>query len=250
MGEFFYIGMGGIAAQRKMKQVLAEPLKVQSGTGQLPKVDPDQPVVQLRDVHFGYGELTVLSGASLAIHPGEHVAIVGPSGAGKSTIAQLIQRNQPVDPGQLFLAGSDATKLDTAQARSLSATVDQSTFLFTATIRDNLRIAKADASDDELWQVLETANLTAEILAMPAGLDTIVGERGYGLSGGQAQRLAIARALLVGAPLLILDEPTSQVDVAGEAEILAAIDRAAAGRTVLTIAHRPTGRSSRLRSVG
>lgn len=81
MGEFFYIGMGGIAAQRKMKQVLAEPLKVQSGTGQLPKVDPDQPVVQLRDVHFGYGELTVLSGASLAIHPGEHVAIVGPSWA-------------------------------------------------------------------------------------------------------------------------------------------------------------------------
>jgi ABC-type multidrug transport system fused ATPase/permease subunit len=173
------------------------------------------------------------------------VAIVGQSGAGKSTIASLVQRNIPIGDGELFLAGADANTLTTDSARSLSATVGQTTFLFTGTLRENLQIAKPDASDEELWQALDTANLTQEISAMPQGLDTVVGERGYSLSGGQAQRLAIARALLKDAPLLILDEPTSQVDLEGEAAILAAIDNAVAGRTVLTIAHRP----STLRSV-
>jgi ABC-type multidrug transport system fused ATPase/permease subunit len=156
-----------------------------------------------------------------------------------------VQRNIPIGDGELFLAGADANTLTTDSARSLSATVGQTTFLFTGTLRENLQIAKPDASDEELWQALDTANLTQEISAMPQGLDTVVGERGYSLSGGQAQRLAIARALLKDAPLLILDEPTSQVDLEGEAAILAAIDNAVAGRTVLTIAHRP----STLRSV-
>lgn len=251
VGEFFYIGMGGLAAQRGIRGFLGQPVRVKSGTQKLPQsVISDesadsQPVVEFRSAHFAYGELEVLKGVDLAIRRGEHVAIVGQSGAGKSTIASLVQRNIPVQDGQLFLAGVDANELVTSEARKLAATVGQTTFLFTGTLRENLKIANPEATDKELWEALDTANLTEEITAMPGGLDTIVGERGYSLSGGQAQRLAIARALLKNAPLLILDEPTSQVDLEGEAAILAAIDKAVQGRTVLTIAHRP----STLRSV-
>ncbi len=253
VGEFFYIGMGGLAAQRGIRGFLSQPVRVRAGRSALPTKgslisdDPaaSQPIVEFRGAHFAYGEFEVLKGVSFAVYPGEHVAIVGQSGAGKSTIASLVQRNIPIGDGELFLAGADANTLTTDSARSLSATVGQTTFLFTGTLRENLQIAKPDATDEELWAVLETANLTQEIQAMPQGLDTVVGERGYSLSGGQAQRLAIARALLKDAPLLILDEPTSQVDLEGEAAILAAIDNAVAGRTVLTIAHRP----STLRSV-
>jgi len=246
VGEFFYVGMGGLAAQRGMRGFLSSPVRVVSGPGLLPDdASGSQPLVEFRDAHFSYGDLEVLRGVNLSVHRGEHVAIVGASGAGKSTIAGLVQRNIPIAQGQLFLRGVDATSLQTPQARSLSATVGQTTFLFTGTLRANLLIARADAEDSQLWEVLETANLAQEIRDMPLGLDTVVGERGYSLSGGQAQRLAIARALLADAPLLILDEPTSQVDLEGEAAILAAIEKAVQGRTVLTIAHRP----STLRSV-
>lgn len=246
VGEFFYVGMGGLAAQRGMRGFLSSPVRVVSRDGLLPDdMAGSQPVVEFRNADFSYGELTVLQGLNLSIRKGEHVAIIGQSGAGKSTIAGLVQRNIPIGDGQLFLRGADVNTLDTRQARSLNATVGQTTFLFTGTLRQNLLIAKSDATDDQLWEALETANLTQEIQAMPHGLDTVVGERGYSLSGGQAQRLAIARALLADAPLLILDEPTSQVDLEGEAAILAAVEKAVRGRTVLTIAHRP----STLRSV-
>lgn len=251
VAEFFYVGMGGLAAQRGIRAFLGQPVQVASGSKALPSLEisddsaANQPVVEFRGAHFAYGDLEVLKGVDLTIRRGEHVAIVGQSGAGKSTIASLVQRNIPAQDGQLFLAGVDANELETSQARGLAATVGQTTFLFTGTLRENLLIANPDASDTQLWEALETANLSQEIKDMPQGLDTLVGERGYSLSGGQAQRLAIARALLKNAPLLILDEPTSQVDLEGEAAILEAIDKAVQGRTVLTIAHRP----STLRSV-
>lgn len=250
VGEFFYVGMGGLAAQRGIRRFLSTPVAVRSGTENLPKDlrgknANDQPLVQFVDTTFAYGDLKVLDGLNLEIHTGEHVAIVGASGVGKSTIAALVQRNLPVADNQLIFAGVDANLLATPEARKLSATVGQTTFLFTGSLRENLLIAAPQATEAEMWEALDTANLRAEITAMPAGLDTIVGERGYSLSGGQAQRIAIARALLSQAPLLILDEPTSQVDLEGEAAILAAIEKAVKGRTVLTIAHRP----STLRSV-
>ena len=114
----------------------------------------------------------------------------------------------------------------------------QSTWLFSGTIASNLRLAAPGASDEELWEALATANLAEEVRGMPEGLETRVGERGLGLSGGQAQRVSLARAVLADRPLLLLDEPTSQVDLAGEAAIIEAIDRIAAGRTVVTVSHR------------
>ncbi|WP_435299108.1 ABC transporter ATP-binding protein/permease [Timonella sp. A28] len=241
VGEFFYLGLGGLAIQRGIRGFLSSRIAVTSGNHKLPNTfDHTQPLVQFNNAHFAYGELTILSGITLSINPGEHVAIIGPSGTGKSTIAALIQRNQPIADGQLILAGHDANTLTMRDARALSATVGQTTFLFTGTLRENLLIARHNATDEQLWNALETANLAHDIRAMPAALDTIVGERGYSLSGGQAQRLAIARALLTEAPLLILDEPTSQVDLANEALLLDALDKAAHNRTVLTIAHRPT----------
>jgi ABC-type multidrug transport system fused ATPase/permease subunit len=128
---------------------------------------------------------------------------------------------------------------DPAGARARTAVVEQRTFLFLGSIADNLLVADPDADEAQLWEAVELAGLREEIEAMPDGLATQVGEHGRLLSGGQAQRLAIARAALRDAPVLLLDEPTSQVDLAGEAAILAALDRLARGRTVLLIAHRP-----------
>ena len=112
--------------------------------------------------------------------------------------------------------------------------------LFTGSLADNLRIAKADATEEEMWHSLDTAALAEDVRTMPDGLNTEVGERGYSLSGGQAQRLAIARAILADAPIMVFDEPTSHVDINSEAAILAAMEKVGHGKTVLTIAHRPT----------
>jgi ATP-binding cassette subfamily C protein len=137
------------------------------------------------------------------------------------------------------VGGVDVAATDPADVRARLAVVEQRTFLFLGTVAANLRVADPAATDERLWEALALAGLADEVAAMPRGLDTPVGEHGALLSGGQAQRLGIARAWLRDAPILLLDEPTSQVDLAGEAAILEALDRLAAGRTVLMIAHRP-----------
>ena len=135
-------------------------------------------------------------------------------------------------------AGIASTAATQDEVRAAGALVAQSTWLFAGTIADNLRLADPTAAPERMWRALERANLAQEVRLMPAGLDTVVGENGMGLSGGQAQRVSLARAFLADRPLLLLDEPTSQVDLAGEAQIIEAIDRLAAGRTVLTVSHR------------
>lgn len=165
------------------------------------------------------------------------MALVGPSGAGKSTVGALLQGHLVPSSGRVFVGGVDASA-DPAAARAHLAVVEQRTFLFLGAIASR-RVADPAATDARLWEVLGLAGLADEVAAMPRGLDTPVGEHGALLSGGQAQRLGIARAWLRDAPILLLDEPTSQVDLAGEAAILGALDRLAAGRSVLMIAHRP-----------
>ena len=180
----------------------------------------------------------MLSDVDLTVARGEHVALVGPSGAGKSTLLALASGDLLPAAGTVRVGGIASTAATQDEVRAAGALVAQSTWLFAGTIADNLRLADPTATPERMWRALERANLAQEVRLMPAGLDTVVGENGLGLSGGQAQRVSLARAFLADRPLLLLDEPTSQVDLAGEAQIIEAIDRLAAGRTVLTVSHR------------
>ncbi|MFT3889238.1 MAG: ABC transporter ATP-binding protein [Arachnia sp.] len=237
VGQFFYIGIGGRAAEAQLARAVA----VDSpATGSADGIAAGSAALELAGVTAGWpGGPTVLRDFSLTVSEGERVTLVGPSGAGKSTVGALIQAHLRPASGHVFVGGLDTSTADPAEVRSRLAVVEQRTFLFLGTIADNLRVADPTADDARLWDVLTLAGLADEVAAMPHRLDTPVGEHGALLSGGQAQRLGIARAWLRDAPILLLDEPTSQVDLAGEAAILDALDRLAAGRTVLMIAHRP-----------
>jgi ATP-binding cassette subfamily B protein len=195
--------------------------------------------VVLRDVSFGYvpGRLA-LDNVSFEARPGELVALVGPSGAGKTTITYLIPRFYDVLGGSVAIDGHDVRDVTLESIRSQMGVVTQETYLFNATVRDNLRYAKPDATDDELIAACRAARLDDVIARMPDGLDTNVGERGYRMSGGEKQRLAIARVLLKDPRILILDEATSSLDSQTEADIQAALGPLMEGRTTLAIAHR------------
>ena len=200
---------------------------------------PAVPAVTFEDVIFGYGPgEPVLAGVSFTAAAGQSLAIVGSSGAGKTTIASLLLRFYDPSSGRIRIGGTDIAALDPDAVRELIAVVPQDAFLFHASIRDNLAIASRDADDGRLRQALAAAGADAFVTALPDGLGTVVGERGLRLSGGQRQRIAIARALLKDAPVLILDEATSSVDVAAESSILAALEPLRRGRTTLLIAHR------------
>jgi ABC-type multidrug transport system fused ATPase/permease subunit len=197
------------------------------------------PAVELVGVSFAYGDgPPVLADRDLAVAAGERVALVGPSGAGKTTIAELLQGNLRPDAGLIRLFGQDVTRRPLAWQRGQLAVLAQHTYLFTGTLRDNLLVADPEAGDERLMAALEAADLSAFVGELPDGLDTPVGERGLALSGGQAQRLGIARAFLKDAPILILDEPTAHVDLASERAILAALERIGRGKTVIAISHR------------
>jgi ATP-binding cassette, subfamily C, bacterial CydD len=197
------------------------------------------PAVAFEDISFGYrpGQ-TVLDAVSFTAAAGKSLAIVGSSGAGKTTIASLLLRFFDPQSGRICIDGVDIATMHPDAVRRLIAVVPQDTFLFHAPIRDNLTIARPGAGDEQLRGALAAAGALPFVDALPDGLGTVVGERGLRLSGGQRQRIAIARALLKDAPVLILDEATSNVDVAAESSILAALEPLRRGRTTLLIAHR------------
>lgn len=248
IGQFFYVGMGGRAAVREIDAVLTQQPVVADPPGVLTPLDvrpidrpaPTAPAALALDrVDFAYpGGPAVLRDVSLTVPRGRRVALIGPSGSGKSTIAALVQAHLRPGAGAVRVDGFDATTVPVDWVRSRTAVVAQTTYLFTGTLADNLRLADPHATDEHLWHVLSQANLADEVRRFPDRLATRVGERGLSLSGGQAQRLAVARALLKDAPILVLDEPTSQVDAASEASLVEALDRAGAGRSVLVVAHR------------
>ncbi|MBB6397463.1 ABC-type multidrug transport system fused ATPase/permease subunit [Actinomadura coerulea] len=184
------------------------------------------------------GGVDVLHDVSFRAEPGQMVALVGSSGAGKSTIAQLLPRLYDVDSGAVRLGGVDVRDLSFQAIRDTLGMVTQDGHLFHESIRENLLLARPEASEDELWDVLRRARLDALIEGLPDGLDTIVGERGYRLSGGERQRLTIARLLLARQRVVILDEATAHLDSTSEAAVQEALTEALDGRTAVVIAHR------------
>jgi ABC-type multidrug transport system fused ATPase/permease subunit len=184
------------------------------------------------------GGTEVLHDVSFRVEPGRMVALVGTSGSGKSTIAALAPRLYDVDAGAVRLGGVDVRDLSFEAIRSTLGLVTQDGHLFHDTVRENLRFARPEASDDELWVALRTARLAPLIESLPDGLDTVVGERGYRFSGGERQRLTIARLLLARPRVVILDEATAHLDSTSEAEVQAALADALVGRTSIVIAHR------------
>ena len=180
----------------------------------------------------------VLRGVSFTVEPGQLVALVGPSGAGKSTTAMLVTRVYDTTSGSVTVGGVDVKDATLDSLRSTIGVVTQDAHLFHETLADNLRYARPEATDEELWTALERAQVGDLIRALPDGLSTVVGERGYRFSGGEKQRIAIARLLLKAPSIVILDEATAHLDSESEAAVQRALSEALAGRTALVIAHR------------
>lgn len=199
--------------------------------------------VQFSEVSFRYPETDpeqapTLDCVSFTLTPGQYAAFVGPSGAGKTTIGYLLPRLYEASSGSVQFAGHDVRELEVNELMSRIGIVSQDAYLFHATIADNLRYAKPDASDDELEAAARHANIHDTIMRFPDGYQTVVGERGYRLSGGEKQRIAIARVFLKDPAVLVLDEATSALDTLSERHVQQALDVVAEGRTVLAIAHR------------
>ncbi|MFD3949198.1 ABC transporter ATP-binding protein [Streptomyces albidoflavus] len=210
--------------------------------------EPDQPVrlekirgeLRFEHVEFGYAgqERPVLSGIDLDVPAGTSLAVVGETGSGKSTLSHLVPRLYDVTGGRVTLDGVDVRDLDFATLARAVGVVSQETYLFHASVADNLRFAKPEATDAQLVEAARAAQIHDHIAALPEGYDTVVGERGHRFSGGEKQRLAIARTILRDPPVLVLDEATSALDTRTEQAVQEAIDALSADRTTLTIAHR------------
>jgi ATP-binding cassette, subfamily C, bacterial CydC len=204
---------------------------------------PEDFTLRLDNASFRYGEdeSFLLEDLSLSLEPGRKVAVVGPSGSGKSTLGALILRFREPQRGEIRLVGRNLADYADGDVRRLVSAVPQRTHVFNDTLRNNLLLAGPEASDEALQLALERAQISGFVERLPDQLNTYVGEQGTRLSGGERQRLAVARALLKGAPLLVLDEPTANLDTVTERELLASVWDAARDRAVLLITHRLVG---------
>ncbi len=240
LDRHWHRGFGGMTAAPMLESLLETEPAVREQHPPPPKrTVTSAPVLDFQDVSFAYTpDRPALRSISLTVMPGEQIALVGASGAGKSTLTALALRFFDPQEGRVTLDGVDLRAMRLEDLRAASALVAQDTFLFPGTIKENLCLARPDASTDAIWRALRAAQAAAVVEALPDGLDTQVGERGCRLSGGERQRLAIARALLKDTPLVMLDEATSAVDPAHEDAIRTALGRLCAGRTTLVIAHR------------
>ncbi|MFE7644646.1 thiol reductant ABC exporter subunit CydD [Streptomyces phaeoluteigriseus] len=235
VGAQFHAAAEGLAAAEEIFEVLETPLPV-SGTGAVPAGD-----VAFEGVTVRYPGRSgdAVSDVSFTVAPGETVALVGPSGAGKSTLLNALLGFVPPTEGRVSVGGADLADIDLEQWRSRIAWVPQHPHLYAGTIAENVRLACPDADDAAVRRALGDAGALEFVDALPAGAGTVLGEDGVGLSAGQRQRLALARAFVADRPVLLLDEPTAALDGETEAEVVAAVRRLAAGRTVLLVVHRP-----------
>ncbi len=210
---------------------------------------PEIPAVEIRsvaaqgltlafeDVSFAWGETPVLRHLNFRVVAGDILLLTGASGSGKSTIIDLILGFIAPDAGRVTINGAELATLVPAARSKMIGWIGQKPMIFNGTIGENIRFARPEASEDDVAEAVRLARLTELIASLPSGLDTPIGEAGYGLSGGQAQRVAIARAFLKDAPLLLLDEPTAYLDPVAERDIFASIKRLAIGRTVVLASH-------------
>jgi thiol reductant ABC exporter CydC subunit len=237
---------------RELVEAIAAGRRILELTERTPRIrDPERPAklpeapftVALEDVSARYepDEPLALEHATLRLEPGRRLALVGPSGVGKSTVANLLLRFVDPADGRVTLAGRDLCEYRQEDVRRAIAVAGQDAHLFSGSIRDNVRLARPDASDEEVAAALRQARVWDWIETLPDGLDTRVGEEGRELSGGQRQRIALARALLAGAPVLVLDEPTAHLDPATAETLMDDVFAAAGDRSVLLITHRPEG---------
>jgi ATP-binding cassette subfamily B protein len=187
---------------------------------------------------YGVGDAWTLRDVTFTVPAGTKVALVGETGSGKTTLGYLAARLYDVARGGVSIAGVDVRDLSFASLASLVGVVSQETYLLHASVRENLRFAKPDATDEELERAAQAAQIHELIASLPNGYDTVVGERGYRFSGGEKQRIAIARTILRNPPILVLDEATSSLDTETERQVQEALDRLAEGRTTIAIAHR------------
>ncbi len=249
--------MSALVSFERVFEVLDLPPSISEKPGAVP-VPKGSAKVEFRDVHFRYpaaAEVSlasledvavlertvtepVLRGLTFTVEPGKMVALVGPSGAGKSTTAMLVPRVYDATVGAVLVGGIDVRDATLDSLRATIGVVTQDAHLFHETIAENLRYAQPDATDEDLWLALERAQIGELVRALPDGLDTVVGERGYRFSGGEKQRIAIARMLLKAPSIVILDEATAHLDSESEAAVQRALSAALTGRTALVIAHR------------
>jgi ATP-binding cassette subfamily B protein len=221
-----------------MFSILAREAEIEDNPGAQPLAIP-KGAIKFEDVRFAYDpERQILKGLSFEVPAGNTVAIVGPSGAGKSTISRLLFRFYDVTGGRITIDGQDIREVTQTSLRSAIGMVPQDTVLFNDTIRYNIRYGRWDATDAEVEGAASLAQIDGFIRMAPDGYETEVGERGLKLSGGEKQRVAIARTILKGPPILLLDEATSALDSHTERDIQDALDRVSRGRTTLVIAHR------------
>ncbi|MGZ4315248.1 MAG: ABC transporter ATP-binding protein [Gaiellaceae bacterium] len=238
VGSLLGVGLDiqtSLALFDRIFEYLDEPIDIEEGT-----VDSAQAGdVVYDDVWFRYGDdVWTLQDVSFAVPAGTTTALVGETGAGKTTLGYLAARLYDVDRGSVSIGGVDVRNLSFRVLASLVGVVSQETYLFHASVRENLRFAKPGASDEELYAAAEAARIHHVIAALPEGYDTVVGERGYRFSGGEKQRIAIARTILRNPPILVLDEATSSLDTETERLVQEALDRLSEGRTTIAIAHR------------
>jgi ATP-binding cassette subfamily B protein len=248
--------MSGLVSFERIFEVLDIEPMIQDAPDARPVTG--EPSVEFTGVDFTYPEADAISIASLepnsavveshnqqilydltfTVPAGQTFALVGPSGSGKTTVTNLIARLYDVSAGAVKVGGVDVRDLQLTSLREYVGYVTQDSHMFHATVRANLAYAKPDASDEQMWTVLEAANIDELIHRLPDGLDTMVGERGYRLSGGERQRLAIARLLLKAPPIVVLDEATAHLDSESEEAVQRALDTVMEARTTVVIAHR------------
>jgi ATP-binding cassette subfamily C protein CydD len=240
LGTRFHAGMSGVEAAKRIFEILDTPAPVAMPADRCRCLPELRYAIRFQDVSFAYGDSQrdAVRCATFDISPEQKTAIVGPSGSGKSTITQLLLRFIDPDRGSITVDGRPLASLDPSAWRARVAWVPQNPYLFNASVKENIRIARPAASREEVERAALLAHAHGFIQALPMAYDTPIGERGARLSGGQAQRIALARAFLKDAPLLILDEATANLDPDTESQIQASMSRLLQGRTALVIAHR------------